>query len=303
MDSECQSVVELIADSKCNLGESPIYDTRNNTVYFVDINEHTIHYVNLESRKHQSVKVGDDPIGCIFLTKTQGVLGAATTRSILKVWVLDGTVEEVSVLPDDFGPDCRFNDGKVTPDGSHLIVGHMHSAWRQGKPGRLYAWSASTKSFDDITPPKGVGLPNGMVWNDGMFFFVDSCAESITEFCTTSSGIPVVKEPSRTVNCLSTGHKHVPDGMAIDSDGNLWVALGDSSSIVCYSAESGEVKQQIHLPIRRPTSCNFGGPNLETLFVTSRVEAGEGASPNHGGLFGVTIRGVKGKSNDQFLHI
>ena len=50
------------------------------------------------------------------------------------------------------------------------------------------------------------------------------------------------------------------------------------------------------LPVKRPTACAFGGPNLEQLYVTTRVEAGEGASPHHGALFALTIPGVRGRA-------
>ena len=82
--------------------------------------------------------------------------------------------------------------------------------------------------------------------------------------------------------------------MAMDADGNLWVALGESSSVICYDGQTGDVLRTVVLPVKRPTSCIFGGDDLSTLYVTTRVESGEGASMDHGAILAVTHKGVKG---------
>ena len=89
------------------------------------------------------------------------------------------------------------------------------------------------------------------------------------------------------------------DGMTIDSKGNLWIAHGEGGAIVCYNPSTGKEIQRVELPVRRPTSCTFGGPDLKTLYITTRHEGrhldeGEEASENWGGLFSVEIPGVIG---------
>lgn len=304
-----QEDVSLFVDAHCTLGESPVYDLRNNTLYFVDINEKAVHSVEYKedgtAGAHKVYHI-DEPVGCVFLTTDVGRVGVATSRRIVLLSLGDHlSTKEVGTLPDGVGTvDMRFNDGKVVPRGTHLVVGHMDAKWRDGKPGKLYVWSASTASFEDITPNTGIGLPNGMVWTkDGsMCIIVDSCAESITAYKTDDHGVPTSKD-GNVVRCSPTGHAHVPDGMTSDSQGNLWVALGESGSVVCYDATSGEEIQRISLPVRRPTSCNFGGPGLETLFVTSRVETGDDASPHHGGVFAIRIPGVSGLMADAMLDV
>jgi sugar lactone lactonase YvrE len=302
--------VSLFVDTHCTLGESPVYDPRNTTLYFVDINENAVHSVEYKgdgtAGAHKVYHL-DEPVGCVFLTTDVARVGVATMRRISLISLTDPmSMKEVGVLPDGVGtdPNMRFNDGKVVPDGSHLVVGHMDSKWREGKPGKLYSWSASTRSFEDITPHAGIGLPNGMVWTkDGtVCTIVDSCAESITSYETDTHGVPTSKE-GKFIRCSPTGHAHVPDGMTSDSQGNLWVALGESGSVVCYDGTSGEEIRRINLPIRRPTSCNFGGPGLETLFVTSRVETGDDASKYHGGVFAVNIPGISGLMADAMLDV
>lgn len=107
----------------------------------------------------------------------------------------------------------------------------------------------------------------------------------------------------REVARLPTSHAHVPDGMAIDANGNLWVAMGESSKIVCYSAATGEALQEVTLPVKRPTSCIFGGPGLEEMYVVTRVESGDAASEHHGGIFRVKIPGVRGLAPEPYYHL
>jgi len=180
----------------------------------------------------------------------------------------------------------------------------MHSGWRRGERGRLYALDpAHPNTLRDVLTPEEVCLPNGMAWSkDGSTcFFVDSGEETITAYLETDiHGIPCRRShgdggmASRRVSHRPTSHANVPDGMTIDADGNLWVALGESGSIVCYNGASGEELCQVALPVKRPTSCTFGGPDLGDLFVVTRVESGECASEHHGGVFRVRVPGVKG---------
>ena len=193
----------------------------------------------------------------------------------------------------------RFNDGKVSPQGT-LVVGRMHAAWRTRQPGRLYALLPGAGELDEVLSPEEVWLPNGLDWSaDGRTcFFVDSGHETVTAYEADGRGVPARGADGalrpRLLAATPSNHAHVPDGMAIDADGNLWVAPGESGSLVCYDGRDGRELRRVALPVRRPTSCAFGGAGLGELFVTTRVESGEGASAHHGGLFCVRVEGVRG---------
>ncbi|PRW33693.1 SMP-30 gluconolaconase LRE domain [Chlorella sorokiniana] len=294
--------VELACDAQCDLGESPIWDERSGgRLYFVDINGKRIHVYEPASGGHRTIQL-EQPIGCIVPTSDPNILLAALERDIVEVDVGAGTTGRVlATTPEEHGTDParRFNDGKVSPQGT-LLVGRMHAKWRDGEHGRLYRLDPGSRELQEVMAPPEVQLPNGMAWREGspVVYFVDSGEESITEYATDAQGIPRRGEDGkllgRAVVHAPSGHKAVPDGMTIDGDGNLWVAIGESGSVVCYSAETGEELQRVALPVKRPTACTFGGDQLQHLYVTTRVESGEGASPHHGGLFRVTIPGVKG---------
>lgn len=88
--------------------------------------------------------------------------------------------------------------------------------------------------------------------------------------------------------------KHVPDGMTVDCDGRLWVAIAESGCVACFDPDSGAELRRIPLPCQRPTACTFGGLTLDTLYVTTREETGRSASPHAGALVQVKIPGVRG---------
>ncbi|KAG7668717.1 hypothetical protein Ndes2526B_g03657 [Nannochloris sp. 'desiccata'] len=311
-----ERTVELALDCHCDLGEGPIFDDRLSILYFVDINRNTIHAYNTETNAHETLELSE-PVGAVALTTDKDLLLAATRRHILLVRFWKGAEQERGVIrtiaevPESHGIDnMRFNDAKATPQGAFL-AGRMHGNWRQpSNRGSLYKLAPGSPSdLEIVLTPEDVGLPNGIAWSqDGKTcYFVDSAEETITAYATDTNGIPLTRShgatdanstsipaPPREISRKTTGHKHVPDGMTIDCNGKLWVVLGESGSVVQIDPATGDELQKITLPVKRPTSCGFGGPELEWLYVTTRVESGEGASEHHGGLFRVRIDGVKG---------
>ena len=86
-----------------------------------------------------------------------------------------------------------------------------------------------------------------------------------------------------------------PDGATVDAEGHLWVALVRSGEIGRFDP-AGRLVQRIRMPVRHPTSLNFGGPELDVLFVTSISASHRLAdpAPEAGGLFAVSGLGVTG---------
>lgn len=323
-----ERTVELALDCHCDLGEGPIFDDRLGILYFVDINRNTIHAFNTEHIAHETLELSE-PVGSVALTTDKDLLLAATRRHILLVRFWKGGEQErgvvrtIAEVPESHGIDnMRFNDAKATPQGAFL-AGRMHTNWRQpGNRGWVYSLAPKSPStLETVLTPEDIALPNGMAWShDGKTcYVVDSGEETITAYATDSLGIPRTKRhstsvidgdstaaapvPPREVRRTPTGHKHVPDGMTIDSHGNLWIVPGESSSVVQIDPATGEELQRVTLPVKRPTSCGFGGPGLEWLYVTTRVESGQGASEHHGGLFRVKIDGVKGAAFEGKYHL
>ena len=81
----------------------------------------------------------------------------------------------------------------------------------------------------------------------------------------------------------------------VDSVGGLWIALSGAGRVVRINPSNGQVDFVVHLPVKSPTSCTFGGPNLDELFITTR-------GPDGGGLYRVKMPyGIKGLPEPEFL--
>lgn len=96
----------------------------------------------------------------------------------------------------------------------------------------------------------------------------------------------------------------VPDGMTIDTDGNLWIAIWGGSCVACYNPETGECLKEIPLPALNITSCCWGGPDLDVLYVTSAAcDTDLKKYPAAGCLFAVRGTGSKGHPMNTFSHV
>jgi len=314
--AKMKATVDLVYDCHCDLGESPVWDAKSKTLFFIDINSNTILGFKPADSTNFTIQL-DEPVGTIVPTTQNNRLLAATRSNVLLI-DLDARVPTNTVLatvPPDHGisDDIRFNDGKASPQGA-LILGRMHLKWRDGNRGRLYALRPSRQQqqqnqqlpyiLEQVLDTSHVHLPNGMTWKSSnssqpqlqlpyTFYFADSGSETITAYDTDSDGIPI-PSTATIISNRPTNHTHVPDGLTIDCNGNLWVALGESGSVVCYNSTTGEEVGRVELPVKRPTACTWGGEELDELYVTTRVESGEGRSEHHGGLFRVKVEGVKG---------
>ncbi len=83
-------------------------------------------------------------------------------------------------------------------------------------------------------------------------------------------------------------------GIALDANGHLWAALGGAGQVVCIDPRSGQQVLTVQLPVNDPTSCTFGGPTLDVLYVTSMKERGAQGARASGSLFAVNVPGVVG---------
>jgi len=300
--------VQLVLDCHTDLGESPVWDERTGRLYFVDINEKRIHVYTPETKDHFTIEA-PSTVGCVVPTNDPNLLLAALGSNVVEVNVEKRKAGRIVafVSTDDNAEGTRFNDGKATPQGV-FIVGRMNRAWRDGQPGKLFAMDlrvpGNTFGLLTILGPTEVCCPNGMDWDQdkGLFYFIDTADSVVRSYPVDENGVPKRSQDGVLVgvkDVVTAEEGIVLDGMTIDSKGNLWIAHGEGSAIVCYNPTTGKELQRVELPVKRPTSCTFGGKDLKTLYITTRhegrhLEKGEEASENWGGLFSVEIEGVKG---------
>ncbi len=194
---------------------------------------------------------------------------------------------EISYLGDLWdSPRLRMNEGGCDPDG-RFYCGSM--AYDQspaaGSMYRLDAGLTATRLFEGVT------ISNGLAWNPAgtLAYYTDTPTRRVDVFdYETSTGL-TGRRPLVTI----PGDAGSPDGLCVDAEGGVWVALYGGAAVHRYSPE-GTLEAVLDLPVSRPTACVFGGAGLDTLFVTtSRENLPPDAEPRAGALF-VAYPGVTG---------
>lgn len=214
-----------------------------------------------------------------------GGMVVARARDIALVASWDAEPVSLGELWRDDG--VRFNDGGCDPDGNFWI-GSMavdHSGGR-GAMYRLGPDGRAQRRFD------GLGVSNGLDWTaDGATaYYTDSLTGRVDRFdYDTERGLharrPFVSVPEQL---------GIPDGLAVDADGHVWVALWNGGAVHRYTPD-GRLDDVLRLPVRQVTACTFGGAGLDELYITTKPP-GDGP-PDHpaaGALFRARV-GVRGQ--------
>ncbi|GAA2492937.1 SMP-30/gluconolactonase/LRE family protein [Streptomyces gobitricini] len=249
--------VELAAREHAELGEGPTWDPAARRLVWVDI---------LGSRVHTY-----DPAGGRRTVMATGQhVGAAKPRAGggLVVNLRDGVglYDEGGAafrwLVHDPTPGRRGNDAAVAPDGS-LWAGTMRY---DEAPGGGALTRIGRDGDTTLVIPR-VSVSNGTGWSpDGaLMYYVDSPTRRVDVCRVSEDGQRVVdRRPLATVE-PGAGF---PDGLTVDADGCVWVALWDGAAIRRYTPD-GTLDRTVELPVRRPTACAFGGPGLRDLYITT----------------------------------
>jgi sugar lactone lactonase YvrE len=199
----------------------------------------------------------------------------------------DGALTTMPELWDDL--TVRFNEGGCDPDG-RFYCGSMGTDKRPGA-GTVHRLDAAGGLDAVLT---GVTISNGLEWTpDGTgAYYVDSPTRTIERFDYDLQGGLTGRR-----RFVATGPDGMPDGLTVDAEGGVWVAMFGGSAVRRYGPD-GELDAVVELPVTNVTACTFGGPGLDTLFITtSREDLAPGEQPAAGALFtarpGVTGRPVR----------
>jgi sugar lactone lactonase YvrE len=157
----------------------------------------------------------------------------------------------------------RFNDGKPDPWGN-FCAGTC--AWQEqgAPPCSLYRLSPDGAVSEIVGD---VGLSNGLDWSDDRrsFYFADSASGGVDVFATD----PDTGTLGRRRRFVTVGG--VPDGLTLDAEGCVWLAVWGSGELRRYTPE-GELDTVVRLPVSQVTSAAFGGADLSTLYITTARE-------------------------------
>ena len=290
--------VELVVDAKAQLGEGPTWDAKEQKLIWVDIEPGLIHFYDPKTGSTSTSEVGQK-VGTV-VSRANRQADSAGNWLILGVHhgfaYFNPASSKLTIIndPESDRPNSRFNDGKCDPAGRFWAGTYEMTGPDQGKPiCGLYRLDADGNVQQMLD---GVSCSNGITWSGDQttMYYIDSPTRKIDAFDydTTSGAIG----NRRTV--LATPEDFGgPDGMTIDTDGNLWVAFWGKSCVRCIDPRSGRVRHTVRLPVSNVTSCIFGGEKLDELYITSARESLDeqalAEQPAAGGLFRARP-GVKG---------
>jgi D-xylonolactonase len=282
--------MKCIADVRAVLGEGPIWVEREQALYWVDIPEKRI----FRWSEAGGCRSFDVPLHvCSLVPSQNGRFVGAGYDGFLDL----DPVGEIADLgdPEPELPGNRFNDGKVDRQG-RFWAGTMDRFEREAS-GSLYRFDPD-RSWTKIDT--GYRVTNGPAFslNGRTMYHTDSALQLVYAFDLAEDG----SASNRRVFARFGEGEGYPDGMTVDAEDCLWIAFWDGWCVRRLSPE-GERLEEIKVPVQRPTSCAFGGAELDRLFVTSAsrgLTPGELAmQPNAGGLF-ITVPGAKGVAETLF---
>ena len=282
------TAVNLLVDARALVGEGPIWDETNQVLYWVDILSSQLYCYNPATGENRSWDVGQH-VGTVVLRKAGGLM-LALRDGFASFDLTSGQVTMIAD-PEADKPGNRFNDGKCDPAG-RFWAGTMAYV-DQTTQGSLYRLDADLRVHRLLGD---IAISNGIVWSldQRTMYYIDSMAYTVRAYAYDNATGDLANE--RVVVKVEAG-MGLPDGMAIDAEGMLWVAHFGGSCVRRWDPQTGAVLSQIDLPTAQITACAFGGPDLDTLYITSAANGYTAADfarePYAGGLF-VAKPGVKG---------
>jgi len=273
--------VDCVHEGGHSLGESPVWSVQDEALYWVNIHGPTIHRLKPGTGELETWTL-PDAVGSIGL-RAKGGLVAATKHGFHFFDTMTGKLTHIAD-PERHLIDNRFNDGRCDRRG-RFWSGTMNDSARE-PTGSLYCLEPN---LSVRTIRSGIIVPNSLAWSpdDKVMYFADTHRNTIWAYDFDIDTGAITNE-----RVFGDSKERIarPDGSTVDADGCLWNAEYGGGRVVRYTPQ-GKIDRTIELPVTQTTCCVFGGPRLETLYVTSarqRLTAEQlAAQPLAGALFAV----------------
>jgi sugar lactone lactonase YvrE len=282
---------ELVVDARCGTGESPVWSTAEQALYWVDIPARTLNRWHA-SEGHAKWTAGE-MIACIApRADAPGAWIAGMESGLFSLAPqAGGTLAATALAPVAHAvPAMRFNDGRCDRQG-RFWAGTMFRDMAAARPdGRLYRYDAQGLSGAVVSE---LVTQNGLAFSpDGRTMYLSDSHPTRRRVWAfdydTADGVP----HNRRLFADMAGYTGRPDGAAIDADGCYWVAGNDGGCLLRFTPQ-GELDRTIALPMAKPAMCSFGGPGMDTMLVTS-IDPGNGAGGPMAGAVLLLRPGVQG---------
>ncbi len=286
--------VELACEATSTIGEGPLWSVGERRLYWLDLGNARIWRLDPASGRNEPVNA-----------KLEGYVGGMVERAGGGFVVVDhrgahhldpksGALTRLGTLAP--ARDTVFNDAKCDRSGN-LWTGTKHTGETDGI-GSLYRLR---RDLSSDTIDTGLVCANGPAFSpDGrLAYFTDSPSFAVYRYAIdTRSG----EVGPREIFARTAEDEGEPDGMTVDAEGCLWVALWGGWRIRRYTPD-GKVERDVMLPVPQPTAPAFGGKDMTTMFVTSARRGLEGAAlaaaPLSGSVFAVQT-GARGLVESRF---
>lgn len=260
MEANRSMKATAVSKETATLGEGPIWDERASLVYWLDILSGRIFSYDPATGAEGQTDVGQ-MVGVIGLREGEGFV-AGLHHGFYFVDANTGATTPI-VDPQEPGAETRFNDGAVDPAG-RFWAGTL-SLKDEAEACHLYCLK-SDGSVETVLDK--VTISNGIVWSSDhkSMYYIDTPTGRVDVFDYDEDTGAITGR--RTAVEIPEGAGH-PDGMTIDAEDKIWVAHWDGWRVTRWDPREGRLLATVELPVARPTSCAFGGPDLGTLFIST----------------------------------
>jgi sugar lactone lactonase YvrE len=283
------SATAVVVSPGALLGEGPVWDGAREEVVWVDVDRGLVHRYSPATGRDVALEVGQE-VGCAVPRAAGGLMLALRDGfAVLE----PGATEPRIVAPIEADrPASRMNDGAVDGRGrfwagTMSLAGHTRTA-------SLYRLDPDLRVTRMLS---GLSISNGLGWSPGggRLYHVDTPRRRVEvfEFDLDAGTI------GRRCAPIDVAPEHgKPDGLAVDAEGGIWVALWGGGAVQRYTPD-GVLDERLELPVSQVTSCCFGDRDLITLYVTSAAR-GQGADESLAGALFAFRPGVAGLPSPPF---
>ncbi len=278
---------ELVLDAKAELGEGAIW--HDNVLYWVDIPPGKVCIYDPGAGTNREIEVGQ-MVGTV-VPRERGGVAVAVENGFGLLDTESGTFTHLR-NPEEGNSANRMNDGKCDP-GGRFWAGTMDRG-EENASGSLYCMDTDHTVHRRL---ENVTISNGIVWTGDRrtMYYIDSptCRVDAFDYDVDSGELSNRRTAVEVPQALGW-----PDGMAIDEDDNVWIAMWAGNAVTHWDPRTGKQLGVVEVPASQVTSCAFGGPNLDELYITcARIDLSEEQlqkEPHAGGLFKASpgVRGV-----------
>lgn len=290
------TTVDVAVASRSKLGEGAVWDVADAALWWVDIKAGLIHRFDPATGRNESHDFGE-PVGCLSRRDSGGLIVAA--QSGFHLFDPATGARQALADPEADRPGSRFNDGATDLQGRFWAGTMKDDGGPPERVGRFWRYDPDGTVSAHFEP---VFTTNGMTFSpDGRTLYLSDSNPEVRTIWACDYDPDTGTPSNRRVFFDTRAVAGRPDGGTVDADGCYWMAGVGGWQLVRITP-AGKVDRIVEMPVEKPTKPMFGGPRLDTLFVTSIGMGYEAdpAQPEAGSLFAVTGLGVTGLPQPRF---